>query len=221
MDYATIPPHLETIDAGATSRTIVITPLTNPPASSVARTVVVTLTNSPLLNPVNYEIGSPSSARVYIEVNGPTNLPPSVNIFSPQNGAVFYTPTNIQILAKASDPDGSVTNVEFYAGATDLGKGIPVVLDPPGVNGVVGLVYLINLLNPTSGNYPLTAVATDNDGASTTSALVNISVLQGRLTNLSPVVRMVSPANGSVFHAPINIPLFAFASDPDGSVALG
>ena len=217
LDYAPIPPNLVEIAAGATSNTIIITPIQNV-ALSVVKTVVLTLTNSPLLNPVNYEVGSPNQAVVYIEENGATNLPPSVTIISPQDGAVFYTPTNILILAKASDPDGSVTNVEFFAGAEDLGPGTPVVLDPPGVNGVTGLVYLFNWLNPSPGDYPLTAVATDNGGASTTSAAVNITVLQGPPTNIPPVVRIISPANGSVFRSPINIPLFAFAYDPDGFV---
>ena len=79
VDYAPIPPHLVEIAAGATSNTIVITPLASTP-SSVAKTVVLTLTNSPLMTPVNYEIGSPSSAMVYIEANGATNLPPLVSI---------------------------------------------------------------------------------------------------------------------------------------------
>jgi hypothetical protein len=218
VDYALIPPHLVTIDAGATSNTIVITPLTNTP-SSVAKMVVLTLTNSPLMTPVNYEIGSPSRAVVYIESNGATNLPPSVSIIEPGNSAVFYTPTNIQMVVKAGDPDAFVSNVEFFAGTNDLGKGLPVVLDPPGINGVTGLVYLFNWLNPSPGNYPLTAVATDNSGASTTSDPVNITVLPGPPTNLPPVVRMVSPANGATFFAPVNIPLYAYANDPDGSVA--
>ncbi|HTX22820.1 MAG TPA: Ig-like domain-containing protein [Candidatus Aquilonibacter sp.] len=217
VDYATIPDHLMTIAAGTTSSTITITPLESV-ASSIAKTVVLTLTNSPMLNPVNYEIGSPNSAVVFIKSNGATNLPPVVNIIEPLDGSVFYTPTNIEILTKASDLDGNVTNVEFFAGATDLGPGTPVVLDPPGVGGVVGLVYLFNWQNVPPGNYPLTAVATDNGGASTTSAVVNISVLQGPPPNQPPVVRMVSPANGEAFFAPINIPLYAYANDPDGSV---
>jgi hypothetical protein len=218
VDYALIPPHLLAIDAGAVSNTIVIAPLTNPPASSVAKTVVLMLTNSPLMTPVNYEIGSPSRAVVYIEANGATNLPPSANLIEPADGTVFYTPTNIQMLAMASDPDGSVTNVEFFAGTNDLGPGTPVVLDPPGVNGVTGLVYLFNWFNPSPGDYPLTVVATDNGGASTLSPAVNIAVLQGPPTNLPPVVRIISPANGATFFAPINIPLYAFANDPAGSV---
>jgi len=218
VDYALIPPHLVAIPAGVTSNTIVITPLAGT-SSSVAKTVVLTLTNSPLLTPVNYEIGSPSRAVVYIEANGATNLPPSVSIIAPQDGAVFYTPTNILILAKAGDPDGSVTNVEFSAGTNDLGQGVMVVLDPPGVNGVTGPVWILDWLNPSPGDYPLTAEATDNGGASTTSTAVNVSVLQGPPTNLPPVVRIISPANGSVFHAPVDVPLYAFANDPDGLVA--
>jgi len=218
VDYAPIPAHLVAIAAGTTSSTIVITPLAGA-SSSVARTVVLTLTNSPLLTPVNYAIGSPSRAVVYIEENGTTNLPPFVNLFEPQDGAMFYTPTNILLAAKAGDPDGSVTSVEFFAGTNDLGSGVMVVLDPPGVNGITGPVWIFNWLNPSPGDYPLTAVATDDGGASTASAIVNVTVLSGPPTNLPPVVRIISPANGSVFHAPIDIPIFAYANDADGLVS--
>lgn len=218
VDYAAVSNHLAEIPAGVSSNTVVIKPLAGT-SSSVAKTVVLTLTNSPLMTPVNYEIGSPSQAVMYIQENGTTNLPPTVSIISPQNGAVFYTPTNILLAAKAGDPDGSVTNVEFCAGTKDLGPGTMVVLDPPGVNGVTGPVWILNWLNVPVGDHALTAVATDNGGASTTSDPVNITVLQGPTTNLPPVVRIISPANGSIFHAPVNIPLYAFASDPDDSVA--
>ena len=217
VDYALVPPHLVEIPAGATSSTILITSLTDSPPVSAVKTVVLTLTNSPLLTPVNYEIGSPSQAEVYIEENGATNLPPSISIISPQDGTVLYTPTNVLILAKAGDPDGSVTNVEFFAGTNDLGSGAMVVFDPPGVNGVTGPVWIFNWLNPSPGNYPLTAAATDNGGASTTSDPVNIEVLQGPPTNSPPAVRIVSPANGATFFAPVNIPLFAYVNYPTDS----
>jgi hypothetical protein len=219
VDYVMIPPHLVAIAAGTTSSSIGITPLTNSLPASVARTVILQLTNSPLEMPVNYEIGSPSAATVYIKGGGTTNLPPSVGIFEPGNGSVFYTPTNVLILAKATDPDGSVTNVEFFAGSNDLGSGVMVVLDPPGVNGVTGPVWFFNWLNPLPGNYPLTAVATDNDGASTTSMPVNITVLPGSPTNVPPVIRIIGPANGAVFFAPVDIPISGVAGDPDGVVA--
>jgi Bacterial Ig domain len=225
VDYAAIPPNIVTIPAGATSSTIVITPTSSLPPDAV-KTVVLTLTNAPTLNPVNYEIGSPSSATVYLAGSGVTNMPPAVDILEPSAGDVFYTPTNILLVAKAvfltpnsSNPGGSVTNVEFFAGTNDLGPGAMVVLDPPGINGITGPVWILTWLNPTPGGYPLTAVATDNDGLSATSAPVNISLLQGPPTNQPPVVRIISPANGSIFRAPINIPLFAFANDPEGAVS--
>ena len=219
VDYAPIPPHLVEIAAGTTSSTIVITPLIST-SSSAVKTVVLKLGPSPLMTPINYSIGLPDSATVYIAPPGVTNLPPAVDLVSPTNGEVFYAPTDIPVLARATDPDGMVTNVEFFANGADLGRGLPVVLDPPGVGGVVGLVYFLNWPDVPANNYALTAVATDDGGVSTTSAPVKITVLPGPPpTNVPPVVRIISPANGSVFHAPINIPIYAFAGDSDGFVS--
>ncbi len=218
VDYAQISQFVM-IAAGAISNTISIEPLTNPPSGTVAKTVVLQLAPSPLLNPVNFEIGVPSNAVVYLTSGTDTNIPPSVGIISPTNGSVFYTPTNIFLMAKASDPDGSVTNVEFFAGTNDLGPGAPIVLDPPGVNGVTGLIYVLNWPNVPAGSYSLTAMATDNGGASTDSAAAGITVLQGSPTNPPPVVRIVSPANGSVFYAPVDVPLFAYVDHSTDSTA--
>jgi hypothetical protein len=189
--------------------------------------------------PVNYSVGFPSSATVYITPPGVSNLPPAVSIVNPTNGAMFYTPVNISLLARATDPDGSVTNVEFFANGTDLGRGQPVVLDPPGVNGVTGLVYFLNWQNVPTNTYSLTAVATDNGGLATTSAPVKITV-QLPPTNRPPVVEISWPTNGATFfgrivcppcvtnNPPCELPCYfegpeiticASASDPDDFVA--
>ena len=143
-----------------------------------------------------------------------------MHIVSPTNGAIFYAPASISLLAQAADSNNTVTNVEFFAGTNDLGRGLPVVLDPPGVGGVTGLVYLMNWLNVPTNKYSLTAVATDNTGTSTASAVVNITVLPPPPTNVAPIVRSISPPNGSVFRAPVNIPIYAFAAD-QGATATG
>jgi len=144
--------------------------------------------------------------------------PPAVSIVSPSNGSVFYTPTNIQLIAKASDSNGTVSNVEFFADSTDLGPGSPIVLDPPGVNGVTGLVYVLNWQGRSPTNYSLIAVATDNHGLSTVSSPINISVLQGPPPSNPPFsVRIISPPNNSVFFAPVNVPIFASVTYPPGS----
>ncbi len=93
------------------------------------------------------------------------NLRPLVTLTNPVDGAnlVFTNLASLQLAATASDPDGAVTNVEFYAGATWLGG----VTTPP---------YSLVWSNFGSGNYQLTAKATDNLGAGTVSAPVSISV---------------------------------------------
>ncbi len=200
VDYAAISPHLVAIAAGATSNTIVITPIKSP-ASSAAKTVVLTLTNSPLMSPVNYEIGSPQSAVVYIAENG-TNLPPVVRIISPANGSVFYAPINIPLFAYANDFDGSVTSVEFFAGTNSLGFGQPVP-SPVAVNSSgpssIPPIYPTNVFflvwsNTPVGAYTLTAKATDNDGALTVSDPVKIAVLPlpPPPTNHPPIVSLVA-----------------------------
>ena len=66
-----------------------------------------------------------------------------------------------------------------------------------------------------SGSVTLTARATDNDGATTTSAGVAVIVV----TNQAPTVTLTSPANGASFTAPTSIMLAASASDADGTIA--
>ncbi len=96
-------------------------------------------------------------------ITAPANQPPVVEITSPANGAIYYTGENVLITATASDPDGSITKVEFYSGASKLGED---ATSP----------YEYNWVNVQSGNYILTCKAIDNLGLLTTSAPVNISV---------------------------------------------
>jgi len=212
VDYAAISQWVA-IPAGAMSNNIVIMPINKPSNGTITKTVVLQLANPPTLNPVNFGIGVPSNAVVYLT----PPAPPAVRIVGPTNGAVFSAPANISLLATASDSTGPVTNVEFFAGRTDLGRGQSVVLDPPGVNGVTGLAYWLNWQNVPANSYSLTAVATANGGISSTSAVVSIRVLPP--TNLPPVVHITSPPNGAVFRAPMDLPIYAYAADPGGSVA--
>ena len=217
FDYATINNYTQIL-AGERSHDIKVLPINHGQTST--KTVTLQLAPSPTMQPINYEIGSPSNATVYISSG--SNIPPIVNIFSPTNGEVFNSPDAISLFAKASDPDGSVSNVEFFDGSNDLGSGLQVVMDPPGVNGNTGPVYFLRWSNPPAGPHMLTAVATDNGGESTRSDVVNITVNQSTNpppTNVPPVVRITSPANGAIFHAPVDIPIYAYAHDPDGLVA--
>jgi hypothetical protein len=93
----------------------------------------------------------------------PPIVPPSVAITNPAGGATFVAPATVTIQATASDSDGSVTNVQFLDGASSLGN---VVASPYTVSPSLAI-----------GSHTLTAVASDNLGATTTSAPVTIRVV--------------------------------------------
>jgi hypothetical protein len=103
---------------------------------------------------------------VNITVNNPGNNPPSVSITAPANGATFTAPANITVSANASDTDGTVTSVQFFANGASIGTD---TTSP----------YSIAWNNVAAGSYSLTARATDNGGAQTTSTAVNITVSGG------------------------------------------
>jgi RHS repeat-associated protein len=105
---------------------------------------------------------STASASVTIRVNAP----PAVSLTSPANGVSFTAPATIQLTANASDSDGTIARVDFFQGTTTIGS-------------VTTVPYTFSWTNVAQGPYALTAVATDNDGAMTTSDVVNIAVNSG------------------------------------------
>ncbi len=137
-----------------------------------------------------------SSAPVGIIVNAP----PTVAITTPTNNTVVTAPASITLTAAAADSDGSIAKVDFFQGATLIGT-------------ATGAPYSISWTNVAAGSYSLSAVATDNRGASTTSAAVAIRV------NAVPTVSLTSPADSATFTAPADIPLAANAADSDGTIA--
>jgi chitinase len=86
---------------------------------------------------------------------------PSVSITSPSTGATVGTP--LTITASASDPDGTIFSVSFYA------NGVFLKTDGAGP-------YSMQWSNPAPGTYVLTAVAADDKGGTTTSAPVTVTV---------------------------------------------
>jgi N-acetylneuraminic acid mutarotase len=139
---------------------------------------------------INGESALTSDGGVYNAPGGtPGNNPPSVRLTSPADGAPFEAGNNIRIDAEASDGDGTVSSVSFYANDTLLGtdRDAPFSFTWNGVR---------------SGSYALTAAATDDAGGITRSAPVNINVeaLIG-----PPNAVITSPADGATFEAPATI----------------
>ncbi|MDH4411351.1 MAG: Ig-like domain-containing protein, partial [Verrucomicrobiales bacterium] len=130
-------------------------------------------------------------------------VPPSVTLTSPLEGASFNLPATVNLAATAADTGGSVAKVEFFAGATKLGEDS----EEP---------YTYNWSGMISGNYVLTARATDNEGASTNSSAVNITIANPN--NVAPSVTLNAPVNGTQI-AGSSTTLAATAADTDGVVA--
>ena len=152
------------------------------------------------LTAVATDNGGAMTTSVAVDITVVTNLPPVVKVVSPDDGARFYSPANISLDAAAKDPDGTVTQVEFFQGTTNLGvvtNGVTMTNELGKVQTLYGLTWS----SVPPGAYTLTAVATDNGGASSTSAPVEVTVVAPP----PPLVRIVNPRNGERFRAPANM----------------
>ena len=97
-----------------------------------------------------------------VSIMAVANVPPSVQIDVPSPDAIIRS-TNITVHAAVSDGDGTVTNVAFFEGTTLIGQAGAAPF---------GILWQ----NVAEGVYSLTARATDNEGATATSAVVRIDV---------------------------------------------
>src|SRR6266700_3690146 len=164
-------------------------------AASINQALTVTFTTAAVYDPSLGNITLQAAALA-------TNLPPSVALTNPVNNALFFAGQDILLGADASDRDGMVTNVEFFAASFSLGQ-------------ATNSPYSITWSNVAAGNYSLTARATDDEGATTVSAPVNVRVS----TNTPPTVAITSPLDESAFVAPASIIIIAVATDTNGSVS--
>lgn len=103
-----------------------------------------------------------TSAPITITVTA-ANVAPSVTLTAPANNASVQLPATVTLSATAADSDGTIAKVEFYDGVTLL-------------NTDISSPYSSLWANPSVGSHTLTAIATDDKGASTTSSAVSITV---------------------------------------------
>jgi subtilisin family serine protease len=103
------------------------------------------------------------------------NAAPGVALTAPFNNKVFAAPASIQLKASATD-DGAIARVDFFANGSLVGSS---------TTGTLGN-FTTTWSNVAAGTYTLTAVATDDQGSTTTSAPVTIRV-------------SANPFNGSQF----------------------
>lgn len=141
-----------------------------------------------------------TSSIVHLTIDA--NALPTAALTSPVAGTVFVAPADIAVTATASDSDGTIAKVDFYAGTTLIGTSGA----PP---------YATNWTGVAAGGYSITAKATDNAGGTATSSAVAVTVIN----NVAPTIVLTAPTSGGSYFAPATISLSATATDTDGTIA--
>lgn len=119
------------------------------------------------------------------------NIPPTVTMTSPPNGAVYTEPASILVAANASDPDGTIAGVEFKQNGLSLG------IDNTSP-------FEVAVQDVMAGAYTFLAIATDNLGATTTSSPVSITVNTGQVVTafrINAAGSVVDPFVADIYYA--------------------
>ncbi len=216
VDYQTVSTAV-TFEPGQLSTNVIITPLAN--SSKGHKSVILSLAGSDSWRTATngFIVGFFRRAELFVAY-GYTNVPPTVSIVSPSNGASYLSLPNIWITADAGDSNGWVTSVQFFANGAAIGTSSnwPSFTGPAWRPIDRHSHFSFLWTGVAAGNYALRAVATDNAGLQTTSAVVNITVT----TNLpTPEVRIVSPFDGAQFPIGFPINIFAAAGETNGVIS--
>jgi hypothetical protein len=101
------------------------------------------------------------------------NTAPTVALTSPANNANYAAGAAIPLAASASDTDGTIAKVDFYAGTALVGTD-------------TSAPYQASWTGATAGQYSVTARAYDDKGASSISSPVAVNVLSAPTILASP-----------------------------------
>jgi hypothetical protein len=141
--------------------------------------------------------GVTTSSAVVVTVRG--NALPSVSVVLPQDRQRLV-PGAVDLLATASDADGSIARVDFYAGTT-------LVASAP------TKPFAASWPDVAAGTYAITAVAVDNAGATVRSSPVTLTV--------APVsVSLMSPADGAAIPADFVLVRGTYDAPPNSGVTV-
>lgn len=141
------------------------------------------------------------------------SAPPTVTITQPSDGATLPAGAPATVSANASDSDGSVLSVQFFADDVLIGDDTTAPYN----------VTWTPLATSEGKIVELTALATDNFGITRLSSIVNIRVTgsgSGTGSNIGepPTVQLTSPLNNARMQVNQTYVLTAQASDSDGNI---
>lgn len=165
---------------------------------------------TPIKNCAGAKLSDPTECSSCSDEN--INKSPSINLTAPINNSSFYLPVSITITADATDSDGTISFVEFYNGSILLGSDN-------------SSPYSYTWENVAAGSYTITAKATDNKGASSTSDPVTVTVFDPAVPTLivtdnsNQSVKAGSPIDPIVFTWGGAATDISYTALPDGLVA--
>jgi hypothetical protein len=204
--------------------TVVLTASASDPENSLARvefysgpTLLRAATGSPYsftwssVGPGTYDLfaiaydtagASATSAGVTVTVQS-SNQPPTVSLTAPAAGASYPAPATVSVAASATDPDGTIARVEFYAGTTWL-------------TSDYSAPYGFSWSSVAAGTYSIRAVAYDNANASATSTASTITVSAGAPT----AVAFQASADHATLVTSYELRIFTDGADPSVAAPL-
>ena|GEM_PF-1011157 len=144
-------------------------------------------------------IGDPAALYQVERDALPANQPPSIALLNLAHTR-WSAPAALVLQADAFDLDGQVQKVEFFNGGSKAGE-------------ATQYPYFVIVSGLLPGFHDFHAVATDNEGATATSAVARVTVT---VENQPPWVGTPAPLFQGVPYAPANLTLDFEALDPDG-----
>jgi hypothetical protein len=124
------------------------------------------------------------SAEISYTVPLPTNNPPTISLTAPANGSVYTAPATITLAAAVTSNGHTISQVQFYDGATLLGS-------------VATAPYSFAWNDVDVGTYSLSATAVYDSSSTVASAAANVTVAAGR-----PPSGLTFAADSGVISAP-------------------
>ncbi len=161
----------------------------NAPSPQLSGTAVYAFDSWSDAGAAAHDITTPTGGATYTATflaTGTTNQFPTVSLTAPAAGTVLTAGTMVQLTATAADADGTIAGVEFLVDG-----------------GVVGTdaaaPYSVSWAAAGLGPHALTARATDDRGAVTTSTAVNVTVqTAGGGDTEAPLAQLTAPTDGTL-----------------------
>lgn len=132
---------------------------------------------------ISTPVANTTYTATFTDLGPVDNTPPGVALSAPADGSTGTTGTPITIAANASDADGSVASVEFQVDGVRVGA-----VD-------TGAPYAVSWTPATTGSHTLRAIATDDRGATTTSAVRVVTIVPPTSDTQPPQATLTAPAD--------------------------